>query len=108
MLVNLIRFTVKPDWIERWPSMVQEFTDATRAEDGNLWFYWARDLEQPHIFFLSEGFRDDAVAEHLQSPIIPKIVREWPEALVETPHMIMTTVPGTEWSLMERLPVPAA
>jgi hypothetical protein len=43
----------------------------------------------------------------LRSPLIPKIQREWPAALVQTPRVLMTTMPGEKWAELALLPVPA-
>ena len=106
MQVVVIRFTVREGWADRWLDLVDEFTRATRAEDGNLWFWWARSVDEPDVFFLLEGHREDGVEEHLRSPLIPKIQREWPVALVETPQVLMTVMPGNDWQEMALLPVP--
>jgi hypothetical protein len=34
----VVKFQTRPDWMNRWPGLVQRFTAATRAEPGNLWF----------------------------------------------------------------------
>ncbi|WNV86862.1 putative quinol monooxygenase [Umezawaea sp. Da 62-37] len=107
MLVITIRFKVRPEWCDRWMGMVEEFTRETRAEQGNLWFHWARDVDDPTVFVLLEGHQESSVEEHLRSPLIPRIQREWPQALVETPRLIKAVVPGTEWAPMDLLPVPA-
>jgi quinol monooxygenase YgiN len=108
MVTIACRFQVRPDWVERWPGLVDEFTRATRAEDGNVYFWWSRDVEDPCVFYLLEGHREDSVAAHLASPLIPRIQEQWPQALVETPRMLLATVPGQEWGVMDVLPVPAA
>jgi hypothetical protein len=43
----------------------------------------------------------------LKSPLIPRIQREWPAVLVETPRVLITTMPGEEWAKLMLLPVPA-
>jgi quinol monooxygenase YgiN len=44
-----------------------EFTEATRAEPGNLWFEWSRSLDDPMEYVLVEAFRDgDAGAAHVR------------------------------------------
>ncbi|TQS42089.1 putative quinol monooxygenase [Cryptosporangium phraense] len=105
MLTITARFRVRPEWTDRWPGLVDEFTRASRAEDGNLYFWWSRDLHDPTVFYLMEGYREDAVEAHLASPLIPVITRTWPQALVETPRMMMATIPGEAWGPMQVLPV---
>jgi quinol monooxygenase YgiN len=107
MLTITIRFRVRPEWADKWLDLVEEFTEATRAEDSNVWFWWSRSVNDPCVFFLLEGHQEAGVEAHLSSPLIPKIQREWPEALVETPMMLRATVPGEAWQPMnDLLPVP--
>jgi quinol monooxygenase YgiN len=106
VLVITIRFTVRPEWTDRWPGLVEEFTSATRAEEDNLWFQWSRDVDDPRVFYLMEGHRESGVEEHLRSPLIPKIQREWPQALVDTPVVLKAAVPGDGWEPLDLLPVP--
>jgi quinol monooxygenase YgiN len=106
MLAITIKFTVRPEWADKWLDIVEEFTEATRAEEGNLWFWWSRAVDDPCVFYLMEGHRESLVAEHLKSPLIPKIQREWAEALVATPRVLKIAVPGDEWAELDLLPVP--
>ena len=107
MVSITVRYRVRPEWVDRWLEMVDEFTVETRKERANLWFIWTRNVDDPSEFFLIEAHREELVEEHLASPLIPKITREWPEALLETPQILMATLPGDDWSVMERMPVPA-
>ncbi len=38
MIFIVVKFQVKPEWADRWVELVTPFTEATRAEPGNLWF----------------------------------------------------------------------
>jgi quinol monooxygenase YgiN len=38
MIFIVVKFETKPEWTARWPGLVRPFTEATRAEVGNLWF----------------------------------------------------------------------
>ena len=67
ILIN-VRFTVKPDRADDWLDFARPFTEATRAEPGNLWFDWYRSVDDPTEFFLCEAFREgDAPGEHVGS-----------------------------------------
>ena len=61
----VVKFKVKPDWSDRWLGLVQDFTQATRQEPGNLWFDWSRSVEDPNEFVLVEAFKDDAAGDHV-------------------------------------------
>ena len=38
MILIVVKFRTKPEYTERWPEIVDEFTRATRAEPGNIFF----------------------------------------------------------------------
>ena len=68
MIFITAKFSVKPEHADAWPELTRSFTDATRAEPGNLWFDWSRSLDDPTEYVLVEAFRDgDAGGEHVRS-----------------------------------------
>jgi quinol monooxygenase YgiN len=96
MIFIVVRFETKPDWAERWPEFVRSFTEATRAEPGNLWFDWSRSLENPAEYILVEAFRDsDAGSAHVNSDHFKQAMRELPQALASTPKIISQTIDAT-------------
>ncbi|OUS93594.1 putative quinol monooxygenase [Rhodococcus sp. NCIMB 12038] len=106
MIFIVVNFTMKPDHANGWLDLVQPFTDATRNEPGNLWFYWSRSVNDPNLYVLVEAFRDDdAAAAHVQSEHFQNALRVLKPALARTPRIINTTIDGTEWSQMGELEV---
>jgi quinol monooxygenase YgiN len=106
MIFIVVKFETKPDWTERWPSLVQQFTDATRAEPGSLWFEWSRSLENPAVYVLVEAFRDaDAGAEHVNSEHFKQAQKDLPKALASTPKVISQTIDATGWSDLAEIKV---
>lgn len=106
MIFIVVKFETKPEWTERWPDHVAEFTEATRAEEGNLWFEWSRSLEEPGVYVLVEGFKDgDAGAVHVNSEHFKKAVVELPKALASTPKIISETIDATGWNEMGEMKV---
>ena len=105
MLFIVVKFKTKPEWSERWLEHVRPFTEATRNEPGNLWFDWSRSADNPNEFVLVEAFQDDAAGPHVNSEHFAEAMRTMPEALVETPRIINTTIDADEWSLMGELTV---
>jgi quinol monooxygenase YgiN len=106
MIFIVVKFKTKPDWAERWLDLVNEFTLATRAELANLWFEWSRSVEDPNEFVLVEAFQDGGAESHVNSDHFKQAMQDMPQALAETPHIINTTIEGTEeWSLMGELSV---
>jgi quinol monooxygenase YgiN len=106
MIVITVRFKVRPEHVDDWLSLVDGFTRSTRAEPGNLWFDWARSVDDPNEFVLLEAFRDgDAGAAHVQSDHFKEAIRTMPKALAETPRIINMEVPGDDWSQMGEMQV---
>ena len=105
MLFIVVKFKTKPEWSERWLEHVREFTEATRGEPGNLWFDWSRSTDNPNEFVLVEAFRDDAASAHVNSEHFAEAMRTMPQALIETPRIINTSIDADEWGLMGELTV---
>ncbi len=99
MIFITARFRIQPEHADAWPEISREFTEATRAEPGCLWFDWARALDETDEYFLTEAFADgEAGAAHVQSEHFQQATRELPAYLVETPRIVSTEVEGTGWS----------
>jgi quinol monooxygenase YgiN len=106
MIFIAVRFRVRPEFSDGWLALVDDFTQATRAEPGNLWFDWSRSVDDPDEFVLLEAFRDgDAGGAHVGSAHFKLAMQTMPAALAETPRIINTDVPGEEWSRMGELEV---
>jgi quinol monooxygenase YgiN len=102
----VVKFDVKPEWVDRWIDLVTPFTEATRAEPGNLWFEWSRGIDHPNEFVLVEAFRDgDAGSAHVHSDHFAVAMRELPQALVATPKVISQTVDQDGWSELGEMQV---
>lgn len=106
MIFITARFRVRPEDADRWPEITREFTDATRAEEGCLWFDWSRSVDDPTEYVLVEAFRDgEAGGVHVGSPHFERARQTLPSHLVETPRIVNFDVPGTEWSQLGELAV---
>lgn len=107
MIFITARFPVLPEHADAWPDLSREFTEATRAEPGCLWFDWSRSLDDPHEYVLVEAFRDDdAGVAHVRSDHFAKATSELPHYLAATPKIINTTIEGTDWSTLGEMEVP--
>ncbi|MCY7395810.1 MAG: antibiotic biosynthesis monooxygenase [Nocardioides sp.] len=100
MYFIVVKFTTKPEWTDRWLDLVADFTEATRAEPGNLWFDWSRSVDDPHEFVLVEAFADDGAAPHVASPHFAKAIADMPQALASTPLVVSRQVEGDGWGEM--------
>jgi quinol monooxygenase YgiN len=100
------KFRVRPEDADRWPEITRSFTEASRAEAGNLWFDWSRSLDDPQEYVLVEAFADDdAGAAHVQSDHFRAAQRDLPPHLTETPRIVNFSLPGTDWSELGELAV---
>ncbi|HEX5497532.1 MAG TPA: putative quinol monooxygenase [Mycobacteriales bacterium] len=107
MIFITVRFRVRPEDADRWPAIVADFTAATRAEPGCLWFDWSRGVEDPTEYVLVEAFRDDAAgAAHVGSDHFAAARGDLPPHLAETPRIINVTVPQDGWSALGEMAVP--
>jgi quinol monooxygenase YgiN len=107
MIFIVVKFTVRPEYVDDWLERVSDFTNATRQEPGNLWFEWSRSVENSNQFVLIEAFRDaEAGAVHVQSEHFKKATIETPAMLVRTPDIVNVEVPGTGWSRLTEMSVP--
>jgi quinol monooxygenase YgiN len=104
IIIN-VRFRVRPELAEQWPELTREFTEATRAEEGNLWFDWSRSLDDPNEYVLLEAFKDDAAEAHVGSDHFKKAMVDMKQWITETPRILNTVVPGEEWNSMGELQV---
>ncbi|KKK07796.1 putative quinol monooxygenase [Micromonospora sp. HK10] len=108
MIFITAKFRVRPEHADRWPQIAADFTAATRAEPGCLWFDWSRSLDDPTEYVLVEAFRDDeAGAAHVQSAHFRQAQRTLPPHLAETPRIVNVSVPQQDWSRLGEMAVPA-
>lgn len=105
MILIVVKFAVRPEHTERFPEAVRPFTEATRAEPGNLFFEWSRSLEDEHTYVLVEGFEDDAAEAHVSSDHFAAGLEAMRPLLVATPQIISHQVPVDGWGPMGELQV---
>ena len=71
---------VKPEYVDQWIDLTREFTEATRAEPGNLFFDWSRSIYNPDEFVLIEAFKEDAAEAHVTSEHFKRAQATFPAA----------------------------
>lgn len=103
MILITVKYTVKPDYADTFLDRVADFTEATRAEEGNLWFDWYQSVEDPHVFLLHEAFQDDAAEAHVTSDHFQAGLDAMRPTLVKTPEIISRTIEGSGWDRMGEL-----
>lgn len=97
MIFICVKWKVKPEHAEAWPEITREFTEATRAEPGNIFFEWSRSLDDPDTYVLIEAFRDDAAEAHVTSDHFRRAQAELPQYLPETPKVRNVQMDGDHW-----------
>lgn len=106
MIFITATFFIKPEHADDWSRIAESFTQATRAEEGCLWFGWSRSLDDPNEYVLVEAFADgDAGAAHVGSSHFAQAQKQLPPYLARTPQIINAVVPGTDWSDLSELSV---
>jgi quinol monooxygenase YgiN len=106
MIFITAKFRVRPEDADRWPEIARSFTEATRAEEGCLWFDWSRSVDDPTEYVLVEAFRDGAAGgAHVRSEHFRAAQRELPQYLVATPRIVNFEVPQDDWSELGEMAV---
>ena len=104
MYFIVVKYQVKPEFTDSFMDHVAEFTEATRAEEGNLWFDWSISVEDPNEFVLVEAFRDDeAAGAHVNSAHFAAGLESMRPLLVSTPKIVSRKVDGEDWDTMGEL-----
>ncbi|MDK6258831.1 MULTISPECIES: putative quinol monooxygenase [Corynebacterium] len=105
ILIN-VKFRPKPEYVENFREKVADFTDASRAEEGNIFFDWFRNTDDPEEYILIEAFHDDAAEAHVGSDHFKAAQELFPQLLTRTPEIINTLIEGkTEWDAMAEFKV---
>ncbi|GAB3476988.1 putative quinol monooxygenase [Nocardiopsis coralliicola] len=105
MIFIVVKYRVKPEAVDRFLDEVADFTAATRAEPGNLWFEWSRSVERDDEFVLVEAFQDGAGEAHVNSDHFAAGLESMRPLLAETPKIVSRQVEGEGWDRMGELQV---
>lgn len=105
MIFIAAKFKVKPEYADEWPDHTRAFTEATRAEPGNLWFDWSRSLDDPNEYVLLEAFQDDAGETHVTSEHFKQAQEDLPQLLQETPKVRNMMLEGEQWDELGEMKV---
>ena len=106
MIFITAKFQILPEHADRWPEISREFTEATRAEEGCLWFEWSRSLDDAYEYVLTEAFRDgEAGGAHVASDHFKKAQQDLPPYLAGTPRIVSTEVDQDGWNELGEMKV---
>ncbi len=102
MILIVVKFPVRPERVDEWTSLADEYTRAVRAEEGNVFFEWSRSLEEKDTFVLVEGFRDAAAGQaHVSTPAFTVFVNAAPDLIAAQPQIIYVDAPDVSgWGPM--------
>ena len=104
ILIN-VKFRPLDEYQDNFMEKVADFTTASRAEDGCLFFDWYRSTEDDGLYILVEAFQDDAAEAHVTSDHFAAGLEAMRPALAETPRIISRQVEGTGWDEMGELKI---
>lgn len=107
MIFICVKWKVKPEHADTWVELTREFTEATRAEPGNLFFDWSRSVDDPNTYVLIEAFQDDAAEAHVTSAHFAKAQAELPAYVQETPLIRNMLIEGDHWDRLGEFEVTA-
>ncbi len=106
MIFIVVKHPVRAEYTDDWPSLVDEFTSATRAEPGNISFDWFRSVEDPNVYLLVEAFRDgEADKAHVESAHFKAAVAKLPAWLADVPEIVHVESPDDGWQRMRELQI---
>ena len=98
MIFIVVKWPIRSEYADDWLSHCRDFTTATRAEQGNLFFDWSRSAEDRDEWVLVEGFRDaDAGSAHVNSAHFEAAAAELGRYLRSVPRVISQEIPATDW-----------
>jgi quinol monooxygenase YgiN len=104
MIFIAVRFPVRPEYRDQWLDRVADFTSASRAEPGNLFFEWSVDAADPNRFVLLEAFASpEAGVEHVNSAHFKTAMSWMPDVVAATPDIINVEAQGQGWSKMAEI-----
>ena len=106
MIFIVVKHRVRPQFADDWPSLVEEFTAATRAEPGHIFFDWFRSVDDPNLYILVEAFQDGSAGQtHVTSVHFQAAMAELPKWLSDVPEIINVEVPGQGWSRLAEMQI---
>ncbi len=109
MITITVKWDVKPEYADDYMELTREFTEATRAEPGCLWFDWSRSVDNPNEYVLVEAFRDGAAGgEHVNSEPYKNAPATHGEYPASRPKIISYEIPQDDWSELGELQMPEA
>ena len=105
MIFICVKWKIRPEYADRWIELSRDFTENTRAEEGNIFYDWSRSVEDPNTYILIEAFKDDAAEAHVTSEHFKRAQTELPRYVQETPKIRNMQIPGDHWDSLTEFEV---
>ena len=88
ILIN-IKMQIRPEKMDQWLAVADAYARDVNAEDGCLFFQFARGLTDDSEFVCIEGFKDAAAgAAHVSQPHVKKFFDTAPDLVAAQPQKI--------------------
>jgi quinol monooxygenase YgiN len=93
ILIN-VTMPIRHDKLDEWLALADSYARDVNAEDGCLFFQFARSLTNEDEFICIEGFKDaEAGAAHVKQPYVKKFFAIAPDMVSAQPKIIYIDAP---------------
>ncbi len=101
ILIN-VKFPVRPDRVDEWLAVAEEYARKVNAEEGCVFLEFSRSLVDPHVFVCVEGFRDGQAGQaHMKTDHVAWFMNTAPDLVAERPQIIYVDAEQVEgWGPM--------
>lgn len=101
ILIN-VKFPIRPDRVDEWIALAAQYQKDVGAEEGNVYFEWARGVEDPNVFYAIECFTDsEAGGAHMQTRHVANFMSVAPDFVAEQPQIVFVDSPSISgWGAM--------
>src|SRR2546425_11802228 len=104
MILIVLKIQIRPDRRDHWLTGMRRYTEAVRAEEGNVSFDCFESIDAPNHFSIVEGFASREAGEvHVQTDHFKDFMTWFPDVIAAPPKIINVEVPGEGWSEMSEL-----
>ncbi len=88
ILIN-VRMPIRADKLDEWAELSRAYSAAVNAEEGCLFFEFARSDDEPNTWVCIEGYRDAAAGEvHMQQQHVSDFFAKMPDIVSARPEII--------------------
>lgn len=96
ILIN-VRMPIREDKLTEWNELSAAYADAVNAEEGCLFFEFARSEQDPNTWVCIEGYVDHAAGEeHMKQQHVSDFFGKLPDFVSARPEIIYTDAKGVD------------